>query len=624
MVERATDRGERVTPSDIVRVAPGARSLRRLPVLVGRAIAITWRAAPGHLAAAVLLQVVGGVAIAAELLVARSAIAQIADGAEAGDVVPELVGFGALTAIVLFSQQFRRESQRLLGELVARYATGQVLDVAARADLLDHDRPDFHDRLDRARVNAGNRPVQMVTGLLGLVTSVFAVIGIGGALFATDTRLLLVLVAASLPVWLSTTRSARAAHEFARRQTERDRRRFHFATLLTGREPAAELRAFRLAPAFRRRYEELYDARLADLRRLVVVRLVVAGVAAAVTAVLTTGLVAYLINAVVDGRLSVGDAAAGAAAVVLLGQQLQTAAGAAGSLFESSLFLEDFTGFVAASGSASPEPAAPAAPVPQVPFERLSVEDVSFTYPSGSRPALHGVSLEIRAGEVVALVGENGSGKTTLAKLIAGLYQPEAGAVRWDGVDRRELDEECLASTVAVLFQDYVRYVMPVADNITAGRHELAADEQRMRDAARRAGAAPFVERLPDGYATLLGPAFQGGSDLSVGQWQRIGMARALFRDARLLILDEPTAALDARSEADLFARIRDVSGEQTVVVISHRFSSVRTADRIYVLAEGRIVEEGTHAALMARGGLYAELFTLQAAAYVDDGAEPR
>jgi len=615
--------GASAAPADLVRVPPGARSLRRLPRLLARALAITWEAAPDRLAVAVALQVLGGAALAAQLLLARAALSRIADGDDVGDVLAQLAAFAALTALVLFADQYRRESQRLLGELVARHATGQVLDVAAAADLLDHDRPAFHDRLDRARVNAASRPVQMVTGLLGLATAVFAILGISAALFATHPWLLALLAAASLPVWYSTTRSARAAHDFARRQTERDRRRFHFAMLLTAREPAAELRAFRLAPFFRRRYDELYDLRLQDLRRLVRVRLGVAAAAAVVTAALTTGLIGYLIWAVTEGRMTVGDAAAGAAAVVLLGQQLQVAAGAAGSLFESSLFLEDFTGFLADRPAADRAPTSDGAAA-QLPFDEIRLDDVSFTYPSGGRPALDGVSLRIGAGEVVALVGENGSGKTTLAKLMAGLYEPDSGVVLWDGADRRQLDPERLASSVAVLFQDYVRYVMSVGDNIVAGRHELAQDDERLRDAARRAGAARFVERLPSGFDTLLGPAFHGGSDLSVGQWQRIGLARALFRDGGLLILDEPTAALDARSEADLFARIRDVSGRQTVVVISHRFSSVRTADRIYVLADGRIVEQGTHATLLAAEGLYAELFTVQAAAYLDGSPEPR
>jgi ATP-binding cassette, subfamily B, bacterial len=226
------------------------------------------------------------------------------------------------------------------------------------------------------------------------------------------------------------------------------------------------------------------------------------------------------------------------------------------------------------------------------------------------------VSLEIRRGQVVALVGENGSGKTTIAKLLAGLYTPTSGAITWDGVDVATMDAGSLRSSVGVLFQDFVKYALTAAENIGVGRTERTADDGAVRSAARRAGAESFILRLKDGYATQLGAQYWGGSELSIGQWQRLAMARAFFRDAPLLILDEPTASLDPRAEAQLFEDIRELYRGRTVVVISHRFSSVRTADRIYVLAEGKVVEEGDHKSLMEQHGLYAELYTMQASAF--------
>jgi ATP-binding cassette subfamily B protein len=227
------------------------------------------------------------------------------------------------------------------------------------------------------------------------------------------------------------------------------------------------------------------------------------------------------------------------------------------------------------------------------------------------------VSLTVRAGEVVALVGENGSGKTTLAKLLAGLYQPETGQVRWDGVDIATVDPEQLRRSIAVIFQDFVRFHLTARDNVAFGRVEAADDEPGIRAAARQAGAEEFLAALPKGYDTLLGPQFEGGTDLSVGQWQRVALARAFFREAPFVVLDEPTAALDSRAEHELFERIRTLLAGRTVLLISHRFSSVRTADRIYVLEAGRVVETGTHEELMRSRGLYAELFSLQAAAYL-------
>jgi len=241
---------------------------------------------------------------------------------------------------------------------------------------------------------------------------------------------------------------------------------------------------------------------------------------------------------------------------------------------------------------------------------------VTFSYPGSERVALRGVSLRIAPGEVVALVGANGSGKTTLAKLLAGLYLPDEGRVCWDGRDTREVDRRELLGHTAVVFQDFIRYALSAGDNIALGRHERASDIAGIVRAAEQAGADGDIVALPEGYEKLLGPAFIDGTDLSTGQWQRVALARTFFRDAPLVILDEPTAALDAKAEHELFARIGELFADRSVLLISHRFSTVRSADRIYVLHDGRVVESGTHEALMAVEGTYAELFTLQATPY--------
>jgi ATP-binding cassette subfamily B protein len=288
------------------------------------------------------------------------------------------------------------------------------------------------------------------------------------------------------------------------------------------------------------------------------------------------------------------------------------------------LFLEDFTSFVAPTAAA--HAADPSSPVPAVPplppLSTLRVEAVTFQYPSSPAPCLHDVSIEIGAGEVVALVGENGSGKTTLAKVLAGLYPPLQGVVRWAEHDLRDFDPRAVRSSMTVLFQDFIRYHMTARENVGIGRWESIDDHEGIEAAARRAGADAALEALPARYDTWLGPEFFGGSDLSVGQWQRLALARAFFRDAELVVLDEPTSALDPRAEAELFSGMRALCAGRSVLLISHRFSSVRSADRIYVLQQGRIVEQGTHDELMVRGGVYAELFTLQASLYLGSSGE--
>lgn len=285
------------------------------------------------------------------------------------------------------------------------------------------------------------------------------------------------------------------------------------------------------------------------------------------------------------------------------------------------MFINDFIAFTEgappAPEVAAPEPREPGPGTEKAgPFGPIMTEGVTFSYPGSDRVALRDVSLRIEPGEVVALVGANGSGKTTLAKLLAGLYLPSEGRVCWGGRDTREVDRREVLEQTAVVFQDFMQYALSAGDNIALGRHERASDTAGIVRAAEHAGADRDISALPEGYETLLGPAFIDGTDLSTGQWQRVALARTFFRDAPLVILDEPTAALDAKAEHELFAKIGELFAGRSVLLISHRFSTVRSADRIYVLDSGSVVESGTHSELLARGGTYAELFTLQASPY--------
>ena len=392
---------------------------------------------------------------------------------------------------------------------------------------------------------------------------------------------------------------------------------------MTGKDPAKELRAFDLGPYLLGEHRELYDERLGELRTLVRKRTRISLLANLASPAFLGGAMIYLL---LSGRLTLAQVAIAAWGVYQFGQRLEGIALGAGSLYESALFIEDFASFAAMKPevvATRPTGAAPSR------FDRIDVQGVSFAYPGSERLALKDVSLSIEAGQVVALVGENGSGKTTLAKLLSRLYRPTNGRILWDGEDIAGMDPTSLRDAIAVIFQDFLHYEFPARSNVAMGRVSREDDLDAIVEAARRAGAHDFIEDLPQGYDTLLSRQFHDeGKELSVGQWQLIALARAFFRDAQLLVLDEPTAALDARAEHALFERIRELAAGRSVLLISHRFSSVRDADRIFVLRHGELIEQGDHAELMQLGGLYAELFELQASAYVDAapalGVEPR
>jgi ATP-binding cassette subfamily B protein len=330
-----------------------------------------------------------------------------------------------------------------------------------------------------------------------------------------------------------------------------------------------------------------------------------------------------LVWLLVTGRTSVANAAAGAFAMQLLASRLQQIAGATSTLVEGGLFLEDYRQFLGVSDATEASPTSGAPPARPGHFEGLRMDGVSFTYPLTGRQVLEDVSLELRPGEVVALVGENGSGKTTLVKLLCRLYtQVDRGRILLNGHDVRDLDPREMREQVTVLFQDFVRYELSVADNIVMGRPDAPSSEARISEAARRAGAERLIEQLPSGYATRLGRRFHGGAELSGGQWQRLALARAFYRGGDVLILDEPTAALDPRAEAEFFRQVGELAADKSVILVSHRFSSVRTADRIYVLQEGRVIESGPHDDLVRLNGVYAELYGIQVRAYFGD--DPR
>ena len=572
------------------------RDLRYLPRLLLGALRLVWAAAPGQLVLNVVLQGVGSVALALQVLVGKQLLSKLlADNTtkDFSSAIPSVVLLAVVLAIASVVTIVRTELQRLLSELVARSAMHQVVDAACHADLARFEDPRFHDRLQRAIVNASMRPLQMTVGLLSVGSSALAVVAVGTALATIEPLFLVLGLVAAVPLTMTSIRVGRALYRFAIEQTPTDRERLYVQTLLVEKDPAKEIRAYGLAPFLRQRYTSLYERRIQALRRLVRRRTAQGVVGGALSATVSGGVLGLLILLVSDGHVSLAGAGAAAAALIVLGTQLQALASGTGQLYESALFIQDFNNFVRlVPGTSQFTGTAP-------PPERIgdvSVRNLAFTYPSRQDPSLQDIDLDIGAGQVVALVGENGSGKTTLAKLLAGLYRPQEGSIRWGDQDLATMDTSKVRDRVAVLFQDFVKYFLPARENISMGRWERSEDEEAVRQAAARAGAQAFIEALPHGYDTYLGPQFFGGSDLSGGQWQRVALARAFFRDAGLVILDEPTAALDARAEAALFRAVRDLFAGRSVLLISHRFATVRLADHIYVLNGDESLSMGTTA----------------------------
>ncbi len=595
----------------LARAAPTA-SLRDLPGLIAGAFRLIRQASGRDAYVVATLQILQGFGVFGVLLAVRQVFEAVLNARSFGGALPPALVLVVLLAATGLVAALAGERDQLLAEVVRQDVEARVLAAVARLDYVAFETPELHDRVERATYAAAVGPLHLVQGFVGLTGALLGVLGGAIALLALQPLLVPPVLLTVVPLSLAASRSGRVHTDFVFDLTGEERDRAYLRNLLTSREAAKEVRAFGLAEELRHRWTLLSDLRVRKLRRVARRQLTLAALGELGSALLLGVAVAALVALITAGRLTVAEAGAAGGAVLLLGQRLQGVGFAATLLYEGAPFTRHLREFLAEAEQVERRPAGVAPPVPT----RIDVEGVSFTYPGAGKAALRDACLTLRTGQVVALVGENGSGKTTLAKLLSGLLAPDTGQILWDGTDTATLDPEGLRSRVAVLFEDFLRLRFTAQDNVGMGQVAIVDDLTAIRRSAAHAGADEFLTALPSGYRTRLGPEFEGGTDLSGGQWQRVALARAFFRDAPLVILDEPTAALDPRAERTLFETMRTLCEGRTVLLISHRFASVRTADHIVVLDHGKVRESGDHDALMRQGGLYAELYTLQAEAY--------
>ncbi|WP_106403101.1 ABC transporter ATP-binding protein [Actinocorallia populi] len=597
--------------------------MRKLPELIGICLKLSWRADPRALVIVVGCQLIVGGATAFGLLATNQVLQQLL----AAGPTPERVR-NALPALLLVAAAgisvalMTAWSNAVSGRLkpkVERLAYSELLDRSAKVELLHFQRADFHDLMEAAQFGAGWIDV-VIEQLIKTLTAMMSIAAAAGVLGVLHPLLLPLLPLIVLPQGWAMVRSTRRHNISRLTWLTHMRQQSSLTSLLTSKAPAEEIRAHAAGAFLLGHYDRLASHSAAEQARLARAD-AVAGLLARALSGLTTAATYVLLGwLLATGHMELAAAGTAVLAIRTGTGQLNNLINSINYMFEYGLYTADWRDAcrqaeqmaIPLSGTGLSHSDGP---------EVIEARDLRFAYPNADKPALNGVDLTIRRGEVVALVGHNGSGKTTLAKLLTGLYLPDSGTVAWDGTDTADIDRAQLFSQVALLSQGFERWPFTLRANVAVGRHETEPTSEALARAAAASGAGELITSLKDGWNTLLAPEYQGGVDLSGGQWQRIALTRAYFRDAPVLVLDEPTAALDPRAEAETFAGVRAIAGGRTVLLITHRLNSVQHADRIFVLQDGAVTESGTHSELLTLGGEYAELWTLQASQYSADAA---
>jgi len=585
----------------------------------GRAIALVWTTNRALTIALMVLTLVAGLLPGAIAYVGKLIVDGVVQAARSGlvdDRSHTLMYLGieaGLIALQAGCKQGLALCQSLLRALLGHKVNVLILEKALTLDISHFEDSEFYDKMARARREASSRPLSLVGRTFGLVQDTLSLLAYGGLLLNFSAWAVLVLMVAAIPAFIAETRFAGEAFRLFRWRAPETRQQNYLEWLLSNDTTAMEVKLYQLGPMLLRRYRDIFRHLYGEDRALTIRRGLWSYLLGLLSTLAFYAAYVWIVLEAIAGTISLGDLTM---YLVVFRQGQATFASvlsAIGGMYEDSLYLSNLYEYLE-------QPIAK--PVGQatrglLPGDGLRFEQVSFCYPGSLQPALQTISLHVKPGEKLAIVGENGSGKTTLIKLLTRLYTPDSGRILLDGLDLREWDLDTLQQRIGVIFQNFVRYQFTVGENIGAGDVASMDDEARWHDAAAKGTAQPFIEALPDSYHTQLGRWFKSGRELSGGQWQKIALSRAFMRsNADILVLDEPTSAMDAEAEVRIFNHFRAMTQTQMAILISHRFSTVRMADQIMVLQEGKVVEQGTHEELLRSNGRYAQLFSLQAAGY--------
>jgi len=599
------------------RIATWLSPLRQTP----RVLALVWKAYPVSAVVVPLLALVSAPVPALTLFSLKKVIDGVTlwlQGDPAGGRETILIFFGLVAALRLLQsglESLRQFMERLLERRLAHYIQGRILERAVNLDISFFETPSFYDKLARAQGGIGYRPFAIMSSLMRGIHDIGVLAGYAVLLATLAWWVVPCLVTLALPAFILQARYGQMGWFIAANRTPEKRRMDYYSGLLTSDAAAKEIRLFRLGDYFISQWKDLFrrfyqqDRRFharSHLGQLVGLAIQTAG------AVALYGFAIY--RTIARSGVTIGSLFMYMQAIDQALDSISRIFLSLGGLYENNLYMRGLFEYLAQEPQMKTP--SPARAVPEPIRDGLRLEGVRFRYPEGTRDVLEDLSLEIRPGEKVALVGENGAGKTTLVKLLARLYDPGSGRITVDGIDLRELDAASWQQQIGIIFQDFAHYAVAAKENIALGDIDRLHDMEAIRAAARKSGADKCVERLDHQWDTILGKVFDEGQELSVGEWQRIALARAFFREAQILILDEPTASLDAKQEYEIFKQFNELTRGKTTILVSHRFSSVRMADRIFVMEKGRVVESGTHEELTTLRGRYCELYSRQAEAY--------